>query len=742
VAVGNLDSDTDLDFVASSDNAAGEVLLFRNDGGGTFTPSTVAAGANPRSVRLEDMNSDGKLDAVLVNDQLNGTLSVLLNRTTAATLTFAAPLVTPLSGSRSNLLALADTNQDGLKDVAVGYANSEFVSVLAASRPGIIQVGTDRQWLDSLYRALVARSIKSAEMTTAVSTLTSGYLAYLKGPDGTSAPLSITSTGTSNLTYSLAFGAQLMDGTYKLFIGPNAQGVNLKDFIDLDGSFKNTGNAMNQDRDTINGENPGDRLRIRFAVNNNDNGRFISALYEDFQGPLGSGRDPDSEGFIALNTPVEAARQAAQQSLATTFVSSQEEVNHLITDLYQTYLGQGPGADLAPARARIMNGTATLRTLLAELLAGSKYDALLTPDPDLPSDPQKNRAWLKRVYADLLPGSDIPDDANFDQKLTALNSGAKTRAQIANNLVKTNALVLERAVADLFLKFLGRRPVRNADPALDEIKMPRADLGGVSYFDLLKQGPVAGQLSPEQRLIKSLVLSPEYFRFVGASNFEWVKSLYLRVYGRTSIDTSAATGTEFNTKLNALLTGYTAARKTALSTVLNSAEFRSRFYAGYNSEFLTGPVPTSLSSAAQEAFYQANGQRLEAVVANLLRDPAYFPLTGSGSQNSTWLEKIYGQLLNRGTANDSTAASQLAFLQANSQTTAQLSAARYKVALQVLNTDEYRRILVTKFYVTYLGRTPSTTERDKWVNLLKDPTFKQENVLIGMLKGPEYFLLQ
>src|SRR5262249_21336250 len=163
-------------------------------------------------------------------------------------------------------------------------------------------------------------------------------------------------------------------------------------------------------------------------------------------------------------------------------------------------------------------------------------------------------------------------------------------------------------------------------------------------------------------------------------------------------------------ELNALLSDYAPNRQRALGTIIGDPEARARFFADYYAKFLSTPsatrVPTPTELATQEAFYQANGQRLEAVVANILRDPEYFPLSAAGSSTSDWLDKVYADLLGR-PANDATAVHQLTFLTAESppqpgKSTATLSEARFQVALQILNSTEYRQILIAGFFNRYL----------------------------------------
>ncbi len=132
------------------------------------------------------MNGDGRLDLVVANKLLSqGTVSVLLNTTSGpGSISFANPISYPVTGSEPIAIDLADTNQDGMLDIAIGYVGSEFVSVRVGKQQGILQTATDRTWATWLYRATLSRAVTSAERNAIESSLTAGYLVFLKTPDG------------------------------------------------------------------------------------------------------------------------------------------------------------------------------------------------------------------------------------------------------------------------------------------------------------------------------------------------------------------------------------------------------------------------------------------------------------------------------------------------------------------------------------------------------------------------------
>ena len=138
IALGDLNNDGKIDMAVTESSGAtfnGQIEIFPNDGTGTFTAAPTAYAAStfggatgdsyPLDIRMFDMNGDGNLDLVYVNDDY-GTVAVAPGNGDG---TIAAPIEFPTTEYVEGL-ALADVNGDGAVDVLTGEDEAGGFSVM------------------------------------------------------------------------------------------------------------------------------------------------------------------------------------------------------------------------------------------------------------------------------------------------------------------------------------------------------------------------------------------------------------------------------------------------------------------------------------------------------------------------------------------------------------------------------------------------------------------------------------
>ena len=131
IAVGDFDQDGDLDLaVANSGFASTTVSLFRGDGQGASTPSSVESSWTPMSVLAADVDLDGTLDLVIGYYNTNR-VAVLLGRASLYVFSFRFAFGSPVfvSGDRVRLV-LADFDRDGRPDLAAATHSTTAVNIL------------------------------------------------------------------------------------------------------------------------------------------------------------------------------------------------------------------------------------------------------------------------------------------------------------------------------------------------------------------------------------------------------------------------------------------------------------------------------------------------------------------------------------------------------------------------------------------------------------------------------------
>lgn len=143
-AVGDLDNDGKTD-VGVVNNGSNTVSIFRN----TSTSGSISyaskldfsTGTSPFSAAFADLDGDGKLDMVTVNNGANS-LSVFRNTSSVGSISFASAQ-SFTTGTGPQQLAAEDIDKDGKLDIVVVNTNASTVSILrSTSSTGTISFAT------------------------------------------------------------------------------------------------------------------------------------------------------------------------------------------------------------------------------------------------------------------------------------------------------------------------------------------------------------------------------------------------------------------------------------------------------------------------------------------------------------------------------------------------------------------------------------------------------------------------
>ncbi len=125
VVAGDIDGDSDVDIVVANSG----ITILINDGTGVVsTTRTIGATTNVDTVQIEDLNNDGHLDIIAIENNSEGRGYVYLGGTGVS---FSEP-TTFFSDPNNGAIAVADINLDGLMDVvsANHSSGSNHLSVL------------------------------------------------------------------------------------------------------------------------------------------------------------------------------------------------------------------------------------------------------------------------------------------------------------------------------------------------------------------------------------------------------------------------------------------------------------------------------------------------------------------------------------------------------------------------------------------------------------------------------------
>lgn len=129
VAIGDLNGDGKPDLAVANQNAF-SVSVLLGDGAGSFGPATefpIEGPFSPSSLKIADLNGDGKPDLIVGDSSFGGSIAVLLGDGTGS---FGSATLFASGVNNVESLDVADLNGDGHSDLAVGSASASVIVML------------------------------------------------------------------------------------------------------------------------------------------------------------------------------------------------------------------------------------------------------------------------------------------------------------------------------------------------------------------------------------------------------------------------------------------------------------------------------------------------------------------------------------------------------------------------------------------------------------------------------------
>jgi photosystem II stability/assembly factor-like uncharacterized protein len=525
-------------------------------------------------------------------------------------------------------------------------------------------------------------------------TFTPAQVKVLFGPNGPITPLAINDLDTvDHMTYAITFLPQSTDGRYTLSIGPD-----IKDFL---------GNSMDQNGNQVNGEDPGDRFTIDLAVNSTDNGRFVSGLYHDLLS-----RRADVSGFLANLSGMDVARGQALQPVAQAMVTSPEGRGAFIyngttdTGLYRSLLNRPASTAEITIWVQALQQGATPEQVITAITGSDEYYVQMTVGGN-------DTGFVNRLYLDLLKRpADSGGLAAFLQSLSL--SHEADRRGVMDMILRSDEY-RQKVITSAYTTYLGRSPA----PA--ELSF---------WLGQLQNGLT------DEALNANLVASDEFFNKHGGNSASWLNAAYMALLGRP-IDSASSQALK-----DQLQSG---TQRLDITTALTASdEYRRLLIRNLFTKFLNR-APSDGEVAAFLGALQA-GFTDEMLISLIVASAEYFQNhkgteTTQAGQNVNWINAAFHDTLGRNVD----PAGQDTILKGLMQSERQ---GRAGAAQGFVNSDEYRRVVITDTYRTYLNRLPGVAELNVWLPLLQQGSSgpgtpsPREQFVAAVVGSSEYFMLQ
>ena len=197
VTSADINSDGKPDLIAANLKSNSVSVLLNTNGMDFASQASFMVGSGPVSVKAVDINNDGKPDLIVANSGTN-TISVLMNTTPsgATTPTFDTQQTFTV-GSNPVSLKLADINGDGRKDIVVANGNDTISILLNTTAPGASTAAFDNQQVITAGNGINQIAIADVNRDNKPDIITANQ----KG-NNVSVLLNTTSVGSSTVTFA------------------------------------------------------------------------------------------------------------------------------------------------------------------------------------------------------------------------------------------------------------------------------------------------------------------------------------------------------------------------------------------------------------------------------------------------------------------------------------------------------------------------------------------------------------
>ncbi|MEG4208367.1 FG-GAP-like repeat-containing protein, partial [Microcoleus sp. Pol7_A1] len=318
VSIGDINGDGKPDLATANYYSDSTSILLNTTATGATTPTfapqvAFPTGDGPSCVSIGDLNGDGKPDLAVAN-QLSNDVSILLNTTaTGATTPTFAPFVTFATGNRLISVKIGDINGDGKPDLAVTSFLSNTASILLNTTATGATTPTFATQVD-FPTANNPFDVSIGDING--DDLPDLAVANING-DSASILLNTTATGATTPTFAPQISFSSGDGAFRVSIGD----INGDSLPDLAVANRVSGNASILLNTTVPfATTPTFATKVDFATGTDPNSVSIGDINGDGKPDLAVANGASNTLSILLNTTATGANTptfATQVGLAT-----------------------------------------------------------------------------------------------------------------------------------------------------------------------------------------------------------------------------------------------------------------------------------------------------------------------------------------------------------------------------------------------------------------------------------------